>query len=543
MVKLYGEEAGTAIFTEHYLQNKIFTYHGLAWQLGKECLPYFCEIFLHDLLFDYSGGKVPLSKLHYEIWDELQNTLLNKSDTRHLYILPRGFGKTNTITLVAAMWSALYCVHPFTVIQSAVSDRAENFISNIKLQLEDNKMIDMCFGQVHNKNLCWNAKAIELDIKPQRTRIEAVSSTGMVRGIQFNSIRVGLLLLDDAQNIDDIKSEDACRALYDNFSSGIMQTLETARNNVIAVGTVYRVGDLYDTLYHTPTWKKIKKRCVDVDNIDLFFKTHEHWLKIRAILVDETNPNNNEDAKAYYYQHKQECDYPVIWEKYSCYELFAKWVENPVAFKREYQSDITSLGERRITSLAAIPAEEIESLEFNKTILAVDPASATSKKADYSAFCVLSDTDSRLKYVRKLHIAKLEFDDYIQTIIDLLKAYTDITTVFIEKNVYMGADAIKLRERIEADPELRGRSITLLNKATTRNKDNRIDAIIPDINNHRLIFNKDDTEAIEQVKEFAGTAFTAHDDAIDALTLAMENLPQVFSGGKCAYISYRELYR
>ena len=42
----------------------------------------------------------------------------------------------------------------------------------------------------------------------------------------------------------------------------------------------------------------------------------------------------------------------------------------------------------------------------------------------------------------------------------------------------------------------------------------------------RVVFNEDDTEAIEQIKEFAGTAYTAHDDMIDALADAIENITE-----------------
>ena len=74
---------------------------------------------------------------------------------------------------------------------------------------------------------------------------------------------------------------------------------------------------------------------------------------------------------------------------------------------------------------------------------------------------------------------------------------------------------------------MRNRPITIINKSRTKNKDNRINAIIPDINMGRIIFNEDDIEALDQIKEFAGTAYTAHDDMIDALTDAVENINEV----------------
>ena len=93
----------------------------------------------------------------------------------------------------------------------------------------------------------------------------------------------------------------------------------------------------------------------------------------------------------------------------------------------------------------------------------------------------------------------------------------------------MGADVIKIRERISVIPELINRPLTIINNSRTKNKDNRIDAIIPDINMGRIVFNEDDTEAIEQIKEFAGTAYTAHDDMIDALADAIEQVSKLLN--------------
>lgn len=185
-------------------------------------------------------------------------------------------------------------------------------------------------------------------------------------------------------------------------------------------------------------------------------------------------------------------DFPLIWNNYDCFDLALEYFEDSVSFKKERQCDINSLGEKRITSLSAIPAKDIENKEFTNTILSVDPASTANKKSDYSAFCVLSDTENHIKYARKCIIDRLEFNDYIKMILSLLVKYPDINTISIEKQTYSGADVIKLREQIQRIPELMCRPITYINKARTKNKDSRIDTVIPDINMGRIVFNEDD---------------------------------------------------
>ena len=240
---------------------------------------------------------------------------------------------------------------------------------------------------VINKNLKYNVAEIELDIQPQRVKIKAVSSTSSVRGITYGSYRPGLLLVDDGQDDKQVTTDEGCEEIVNNFQSGIMKSLQTQHYHVIALGTVIRVNDLYDTILNDVTWTKRIEKCIPVDDVDYFFKSQPHWMKVKDILLSrDKNPNAAFDALDYYEAHKDEMDYPVIWEKYKCYDLFLEWLSHPIAFKREYQGEYYALGEKRIHSLLAIPAEEIEKIEFAKTIMSIDPAAVKAKRNDYYAF-------------------------------------------------------------------------------------------------------------------------------------------------------------
>ena len=525
LINTYGK-AGIDMFLES--KNSLFDFHGLAWELGKNNFKYFCQVFLHDFLFDYSGDNVPLSETHYSIWEELEYTILNKNNTRNCYIFPRSFGKSSTITIPVAIWCALYCFHPFIVIDSATENQAQNFIKTIKIWLENNELIKSAFGEIINKKeLIYNASNIELDVSPQRVLIKAVSSTQSVRGINYGAFRVGLLILDDAQDEKQITTDKARADLISNFNTGIMKTLQNQSNHVIALGTIQQKGDLYDNFLTSPVWQTRIEKCVQIDDIDRYFNSNEHWQKVREIIMDKVNNNNAIfDAESYYLEHKEEMDFPLIWNNYKCFDLALEYFEDAVAFKKERQCSIKNLGQRRITAFSAIPEKDIESVNFTKTILSVDPSATTNRKSDYYAFCVLGEADNHIRYARKCIIDKIEFDEYIDMVLELLERYTDINILSIEKNVYMGADVLKIRERINDSPTLRGRTINIINKSRSKNKDARINTIIPDINMGRIIFNENDVAANEQIKEFAGTAFTVHDDMIDALADAVENIAE-----------------
>ena len=126
-IKLYGVDKTKQLLLAY--KNNLFDKQGLAYLVGSQSLEFFCMYFLQDV---YTGDdKAPLAKIHYELWEEIQNAILNTNGTKYEYILPRGTGKTTCITLPIAIWSSLYNYKIYTVISSSIGATAEQFIANI----------------------------------------------------------------------------------------------------------------------------------------------------------------------------------------------------------------------------------------------------------------------------------------------------------------------------------------------------------------------------------------------------------------------------
>lgn len=303
---------------------------------------------------------------------------------------------------------------------------------------------------------------------------------------------------------------------------------------MFALGTLQMKEDFYDRLSKQPTCKTRIEKGVLVDDVDTLFNTGL-WKEFRSILMNTKNQYALDDAKEFYLQHEKDMKLPLLWSEYwNSLEVALSYYENPSSFKQEFQNDINNAGENVFRTVVTRSSAEIEQEEFKKTILSIDPASSNriSKHHDYYAFCVLSENYNSLKFARKSLIKDFELDDYIDLTIKLLKEYPEITHLSIEKNVYSGADVSKIRERIAKEPELLGRDLTIINKHRTQNKDNRICAIVGDVNMGRIIFNDEDTEAITQLLEFCGAKYSLHDDFPDCLADAVENLSNIEVIGK-----------
>ena len=494
--------------------SNLFDYHGLAYVLGSTNIEFFSLYFLQSIFI--GEDKAPIAQIHSDIWLEVQETILNKSNTQQLeYLLPRGTGKSTFISLAVAIWCSVYKYKSYTLIASAIGDTASTFIRNIKLSLDGNTRIERAFGRLYDTKKCINnTEQIELTNK---TMIQSISASSTLRGKSYGNTRVELLLLDDYQKDDEVSTADQREKKWKKYNDDAKYAIQKGNSTIIAVGTVQHPECFYNRLKALPTWKVRSEKGVLVDNVDDLFN-EGLWGEFKNLLFNIKDEFRLDTAKEFYFQHIAEMQYPLLWKSFwDCLDYALSYYENPASFKQEVQGDTSSIGEKRFTTIITEAAETIESHNFTKTMLCIDPASSTNARSDYSAFAVGSITDLSIKYIRKGEILKLEFEDYINHVIELLKTYTDITHIYIEKNLYMGTDILKIKEKIESIPELSIRNFEFINEMQKTNKHDKINTIVGDINFGRVIFNEEDIDAIEQLKEYQGEK-SLHDDFPDVVS-------------------------
>lgn len=510
--------------------NNLFGFHGLAWSLGRENLEFFCLYFLQDIyLPKEDNAAAPLADVHEELWHDIQESIIGNGPEQLGRVLSRGTGKSAFGTLGPSIWSMAYKHKTYVLICSDIGSTAEKFIKDIKDNVIENKYIEDAFGKLlddGNKDYKCNATQLEFT---NRTFVEAISSSSPMRGRKYKNVRPDLIILDDYQSEDDVRTEEARDKKWKRYSDDVKfakQRPVKRNGKVIKKGTVLMAWGtqqhkecFYSRLLKSSTWKFKKYRGVDIDNVDEYFNSGL-WKEFKDILNDFKNPNHLEDAKEFYFQHEEDMQFGKLWpEFWDCLDLALDYYENPNSFKQEVQGDVDAIGEKVFKSMRTESKEEIETHDFIKTMLIVDPASSGGRKNDYSAFLVGSQATNGFKYARKCELAKinarLEFDKYIDHMIELLIEYDDITHVSIEKNTFNGADANQLEKKIKENELLKHRNIIIINEMQKRNKDDKISTIIPYVNRGEFIFCDENPDFLEQVMEFAGTKFTPHDDAPD----------------------------
>lgn len=519
----------------------LFGFHGLAWSLGQISLEFFCLYFLQDIyLPKEDNAAAPLADVHRELWKDIQESIIGDGPEQLGRVLPRGTGKSAFGTLGPTCWAVAYKHKTYVLICSDIGSTAEKFIKDIKDNMIENIYIEQALGKIlddKNRDFICNATQLEFTNK---TFVEAISSTSPMRGRKYKNVRPDLIILDDYQSEDDVRTEEARLKKWKRYSDDVKfakQRPVKRDGKIIKKGTVLMAWGtqqhkecFYSRLIKTATWKFKKEKGVIVDDfinekgervngLDHFFQTGL-WKEFSDILNDFKNDDRLEDAKEFYYKHENEMKFPTLWSEFwDCLELALDYFENPNSFKQEVQGDVDSIGEKYFKRVHTEPRATIETHDFIKTMLCVDPAASGGANNDYGAFLVGSESKGGCKYARKARLEKInarkEFDKYIQKMIEYLLEYEDITHVNIEKNTFNGADANQLEKAINEHPILKYRQIEIINEMQRKNKDDKISTIVPYVNNGTFIFAEEDTEFTNQLMDFAGQKFTVHDDAAD----------------------------
>lgn len=182
---------------------------------------------------DGSPVYTPSPKFHQEIVDEL----LTKK--RVAIGAPRGHAKSTLVGFFYVLHQALFELKKNIVIVSATEDLAIRFLRDIKTECEVNKLLIWLFGpQMSDK---WSEKEIQL---ANGCRIYAKGRGGQLRGLKERGTRPDLIILDDLEDSELVRSELRRIDLEDWFNSDVLPTLEPSIGQLVFIGTILHESSL-----------------------------------------------------------------------------------------------------------------------------------------------------------------------------------------------------------------------------------------------------------------------------------------------------------
>ncbi|MFQ9653577.1 MAG: hypothetical protein ACLRZZ_28360 [Enterocloster sp.] len=116
------------------------------------------------------------------------------------------------------MHAILYQYKHYPIILSDSSDQAEGFLENIRVEFEENGLIREDFGNLQGK--VWRNNVI---LTTTNIKVEAIGSGKKIRGRKHRNWRPDLLVLDDIENDENVRTAEQRSKLSNWFNKARFQ--------------------------------------------------------------------------------------------------------------------------------------------------------------------------------------------------------------------------------------------------------------------------------------------------------------------------------
>jgi hypothetical protein len=357
--------------------------------------------------------------------------LINSRDgCRRATAAPRGHAKSTNLTFKGTLHAVLYRYKRYPIILSDTSDQANGFLSAIKEELEENEAIKEDFGDLVGK--IWRENVI---ITKTGVRVDAIGAGQKIRGRKHKNWRPDLMVLDDIENDENVRTPEQRRKLENWFYKAVSKAGDTY-TDIVYIGTMLHYDSLLAKVLKNPAYRSIKYKAV------LSFSASPHWEKWEAIYVDLDNENREVDAKAYFACYREEmlAGTAVLWEdKLSYYDLMVLRVsEGEASFNSELQNEPINPDDCLFNE-EWFDYFNPEDVDFSAATFRfygfVDPSLGKTKKSDYSAIMTGAlDTRTGYLYLLDADIMRRHPDVIISDILNkaewLRKTYNKRYTKF-----------------------------------------------------------------------------------------------------------------
>ncbi len=395
----------------------------------------------------------------------------------------RGSGKTTIISTSYVIWSILGVQRKkFPIIFARTEAQARTILSAIKKELEENELLKADMGPFEEPDDEWRAMSIVL---PQyNARITVASIEKSVRGIKHNQHRPDLIICDDLEDLNSVKTQESRDKLY-QWLVGDIIPLGSDEKRLIIIGT--RLHD--DSLI----------------------------MRIRREIIEDRRDGV---AKAYpFFDEKGK----VIWsEKYFSKEkINEKRREYPDSrvWEREFMLKIIPSDDQIVKQEWIQTYDELpkDMTLFRYVAMGVDLAISTKNTADctamVSAYVYGRKNNLKIYIIPKSVNERMNFVNTSQKIKTIMNSNKQRIKVWIENIGYQKA----MIEQLQSE----GYPVKEYSPYGS-DKQSRLQLTSEHIQSGRILFPKQGAEElINQILNFPGES---HDDLVDAFSIAIQGI-------------------
>ncbi len=433
------------------------------------------------------------SSLHDKIFD-----VIDTPHKRKAIAAPRGLGKT-TIAKIRACKAIVYREVNFIIYLSNSAGSAEMQTEAIKRMLQGNDLIGTFFGDIkfsqegHKDSFSkqsWVAYG-DVFVLPR-------GAGQQVRGLNWMGNRPGLVIIDDLESTETVKSEDQRKKLKQWFLSDLMKT--EAR-----YGDPTEFLDI-DTIKHEDS---MHQNLMDADD----------WLSICLSICDESfntydaNYMTTEEIKAEYESYKDKGETDLFYMELMNIPISLE----DATFKPEFFKYFEDEGDR----LKVVTDGKAEYITIANliTVVICDPAKTVKLQSAESAVVAVSvDRETHRIFVREIFHDKVRPDELYAAMFDMVVRH---------KAMILGVEVTSLHEfisqPIENEMRIRGIYPHYVELNAKGKKEFRVATLAPNYKLGYMYHNRSNCQVLEnQLQWFPKSKLWDVMDALAYITKIMD---------------------
>lgn len=445
-------------------------------ETARQSFEWFFNIYLSSYI---KYETAPFQKKMFEIAGD-ENELLS------VIVAFRGSAKTTIMSLAYPIWAILGRQQKkFVVIIGSSHDMAMQRLANIRMQFEQNGLLRQELGPFKDDSAQWGAGSIVLP--KYGARITVASRDQSIRGITHNHYRPDLIVLDDVEDSNSVRTKEGRNKMHEWFHNDIIP-LGTPQTKIIVIGNLLHEDSLVMRLKQALQEQKMSGR---------------------------------------YYEFPIRIGDRILWpDKYpdlAALERERKRVGDERAWQQEYELRIVSKEDQVIFKewihyYDGLPATTRNGQYF--LVSAVDLALSDRDSADFTAIVsaqVLAEINNDIKIFIQPHPVnkRLSFPEQEETIENINRPVSTGNSrhyIYIESVGYQGALVQSLVQK-----GLRAEGVT-----PQGSKRERLTYISPLIKSGVVLFPRQGAEDL--ITQLVGFGVEKHDDLADALSLLVSRV-------------------
>lgn len=446
------------------------------------------------------------SQLHHYLFKRLPEIIQNPKKCLDAIAAPRGEAKSTIVSQLFVLWCLVTNRKKYALIVMDSIDQAYPMLEAIKAELEFNNRIGIDFPEIAGVGRVWQVGTI---ITKHDQKVQVAGSGKKLRGLRHGAYRPDLVVLDDIENDEQVRSPEQRDKLH-NWLKKTVLPLGSAdgKLDIVYIGTILHYDSvlnrtLASKAWHTAHFKAILQM---PDNMALWDKWEHFYLTEGEAVAD-----------AFYASNQAEMDKGAIvsWAARPILDLMKiRARDGHSTFDSEYQNDPVSGDDAIFANSIQYWTELPDDLIY---FGALDPSMGKAGASrDPSAILVGGyHRESGKLYVVEAQIKKRLPDLIIEDVIRLHSQY-HCHRWFVETVQFQEFLQTELVKRSAQ----RGKPVPATATKPNSDKMLRIESLQPHIANGLILLHRSQSTLESQLRHFPKSD---HDDGPDALEMLWRN--------------------